>query len=531
MSIKELFKVNWVRSFLIIALYVLYAISGTLGEYLFKYALNDIIKGQIDGYIFWQVMCAVMELAAAVLLPIATVFFTRQTQNYLHEIRGEIVQSYYKGQDKKVSEMQNDLSGNLKILTDQYANSWITILSALLQIILSIAVLISMNWILIIVTAFLAVITLLVPKIMEKKTAKATDLVNSQNEKLLNTVLHWISGLDELRRYNAYGRLSQSLKKSSQNLVDANKKNLKYQALSGFFNGIVNMVAQCSMLFAAVMLFFNNIISFGDFVVASGFAFTIFSALWDVTEVVVQIKSSKILREKTFKLRKQPNQSSKIYAHALKVSNLVAKYDQGEVIKYPNFTVKAGEKVLLTGDSGTGKSTLFKILLGKLTPASGEVIYLDKNDRPIDKNKVRIGFVPQEPVVFPVSIKDNILMFNLKLERKLTEIVSKVSLQDDLSKFPAGINTFVDLKQQNLSGGQRQKVVLARSEFHHQPFVLLDEVTSAIDQTTSEKIIDELLHSDQTIVMVAHNLSDEVKSKFDKEIKLDSKQKGDKYES
>ena len=69
--------------------------------------------------------------------------------------------------------------------------------------------------------------------------------------------------------------------------------------------------------------------------------------------------------------------------------------------------------------------------------------------------------------------------------------------------------------------------MLARSELHHQPFVLLDEVTSAIDQTTSEKIIDELLHSDQTIVMVAHNLSDEVKRKFDKEIKLESKQKED----
>ena len=87
----------------------------------------------------------------------------------------------------------------------------------------------------------------------------------------------------------------------------------------------------------------------------------------------------------------------------------------------------------------------------------------------------------------------------------------------------AGINTVVDLKNENLSGGQRQKVVLARSEIHHQPFVLMDEVTSAIDQKATEKIIDELLKTDQTVLMIAHNFTPELKAKFDHEIKLEKK--------
>ena len=92
-----------------------------------------------------------------------------------------------------------------------------------------------------------------------------------------------------------------------------------------------------------------------------------------------------------------------------------------------------------------------------------------------------------------------------------------------LDKLPSGIDTEVNLKKNNLSGGQRQKIVLARSEIYHQPFVLMDEVTSAIDQKATEEIITALLKTDQTILMIAHNFTPELRAKFDQEIKLAKK--------
>ena len=80
------------------------------------------------------------------------------------------------------------------------------------------------------------------------------------------------------------------------------------------------------------------------------------------------------------------------------VNDLKISYDQGETISYPDFTIKAGEKVLLTGDSGTGKSTLFAVLLGKLKAQSGTVTYLDKNNQPLEN--ATVGYLPQDPVVF-----------------------------------------------------------------------------------------------------------------------------------
>lgn len=526
MNLKELFKTNGSRASLIIFLYILYAITGSMSEYLFKYGLNSITTGNLNRFIYWELVQFIMSILTALLLPIATIAFTRQVQDYLHKIRQDILHHYYnQNNDEKVSSMQNRLTANLKLLADNYATPWVAILSGVLEIIISIILLASMNWILILVTAVFAVITLSMPKIMEKKTSSAMDKVNRKNDKLLNTIEHWLGGLQELRRYSAYSRLIRQLNRASNDYVETSKKAFKYRSISYLFNGFGNAIAQVGMSFIAGILFLLHIISFGDFVVAGSFAFTIFSAIWNITQAITQVKSTNALRTQISDLKKSiPDKNeNKTLAFGIKVSNLSVKYDQGETISYPDFTIKKGQKVLLTGDSGTGKSTLFKVLLGKLKPKTESVTFLDRNGEAISEDKVKIGNMPQNPVVFPVSIKENITMFNERLEDKLQNVVQAVQFEHDLTKLPAGIDTPVDLKVGNLSGGQRQKVVLARTEIHEQPFVLMDEVTSAIDQKATEKIIDQLLKTNQTILMIAHNFTPELKAKFDQEIKLHSK--------
>lgn len=327
--------------------------------------------------------------------------------------------------------------------------------------------------------------------------------------------------MQELRRFSAYGRLRKQLHQASDDYTKASKESCKYNTISYLLNGWANALAQVGLAFFAGILFINRTLSFGEFAVAGSFGFTVFSAIWEITSAITQIKSTKELRQEISELRRNEKRPVKASAYGVSVKDLKISYDQGEIISYPDFTIKAGEKVLLTGDSGTGKSTLFKVLLGKLQAQSGSITYLDKNNQPLEN--ATVGYLPQDPIVFPVSIKDNITMFAEKLEHQVLNVVNKVQLSTDLAKMPAGVNTIVDLKNENLSGGQRQKVVLARSEIHRQPFVLMDEVTSAIDQKATEKIIDELLKTDQTVLMIAHNFTPELKAKFDHEIKLEKK--------
>ncbi|MDU8980328.1 MAG: ABC transporter transmembrane domain-containing protein, partial [Lactobacillus paragasseri] len=315
MTFKELIKSNIPRSILIMALYILYAITGALGEYLFKNSLNNILKGNLNGYIYWTFIQAGMEIGAAILLPIATIAFTKQTQSYLHHIREDIMQHYYNyGNDEKVSEMQNQLTGNLKMLTTDFATPWMSILSGVLEMFISIGILLKMNWSLVLVSAILLGINFLIPKIMEKKTAQAAKQVNIKNEKLLNAIEHWLGGLQELRRFSAYGRLRKQLHQVSDDYTKASKKSCKYNTISYLFNGWGNSLAQIGLDFFAGILFLNRSISFGEFAVAGSFGFAVFSAIWEITSAITQIKSTKELRQEISELRRNEKRTVKVNA-------------------------------------------------------------------------------------------------------------------------------------------------------------------------------------------------------------------------
>ena len=526
MSLKNLFKTNIFRGIFILIIFLCYAICGTLATYLFKYAINDLTKGNWDRFVFWLVIDFIVSILTVLTLPLGTFLFNKQVQECLHNIRSQIMRRYYNSGGYKVSEIQNELGNNLKILTDDYATPWIQIWTNLLSLIFAIGTLITLHWSLILFVAVAAIIVLTLPKIMTKKLSNSTAAAAKKNAQLLNTIENWFSGLSELRRYSASGRLDRALGQDSRKLAEANVYRKKVQGISISINGLGNAIGQIGSSLFSGLLFFNHIITLGDWFIAGSFASTIFNGLWEVINAMTQMRSTKKLRQEIADLTKSiPEKKPGTVVYGVECHNLKVQYQNGESISYPDFTINKGDKVLLSGDSGTGKSTLFKVLLGQLKPKTGEVYFTAQDGTKISPQQARLGYVAQDATLFPDTIANNITMFNSKLVSKLKEAVQKVQLVPDLAKFPNQINTTVDLDQGNLSGGQRQKVVLARAEIHDEPFLLLDEATSAVDSKSTSEIIGNLLDTDKTLLMIAHNFSPELKDKFDYQINLKSNKK------
>lgn len=176
--------------------------------------------------------------------------------------------------------------------------------------------------------------------------------------------------------------------------------------------------------------------------------------------------------------------------------------------------------MLLTGDSGAGKSTLFKLILGEIKPTSGQIIFKDKDGAVVNPDMSKIGYIPQDPVLFPVSIADNMTMFVDKLKSALPSLVEKVQLAGDIAKFDEGLNQKIDLNKLNISGGQRQKIVLVRALVHQSEIILIDEGTSAIDQQATMQILHEVKSTPATVIFIAHSFNEQMKQLFDREIHL-----------
>ena len=170
--------------------------------------------------------------------------------------------------------------------------------------------------------------------------------------------------------------------------------------------------------------------------------------------------------------------------------------------------------------SGAGKSTLFKLILGSIKPSKGKVEFKDKKGNVVNPDMTKIGYIPQNPNLFPGTIKDNITMFKDHLDQKVAQVIDEVNFAPDIAKFKDGVNEKLNLDNLNISGGQRQKIVLARAKIHDADIILIDEGTSAIDQKATMNILQKLVKEKATIVFIAHNFNEGMRQLFDREIHL-----------
>ncbi|BDR60992.1 ATP-binding cassette domain-containing protein [Lactobacillus xylocopicola] len=521
MSLKGILKNNPLRAAVVMATYVAYALASTISMYLFKYAINDLTANKWSRFVFWLLIMAAGGLLAVLLHALATYLYSKQVQDYFHQVRRQIMHHYYAQGTTKVAAMQNQLGNNLKVLTDDYAMPLLQVWQNLLSVTMTTTALFTLHWSLIAATAVVVVIVLLLPKIIEKQMGQASIAATKKNAKMLDTVKNWFAGLSELRRYKSGKRLNQEIDQSSQALAQANIAKKRYEGVSIGINGLGNAIGQIGIAFWGGILYFNRQVSLGDWSVGAEFTSTIFNGLWSIISALTRIKSTKKLRQEIEELIvpvADEQQSTNVCGVTGK--NLVVKYDNGETIAYPDFNVNRGDKVLLVGDSGTGKSTLFKVMLGQITPASGELAFTDEAGRKVAPQEAHLGYIAQDASLFPDTIINNITMFSQKLANRVDQTVEKVGLVPDLAKFASHGETVIDLDQNNLSGGQKQKIVLARAEIHNTQFLLLDEATSAIDSQTTNAIVCELLNMDATVILIAHNFSPELVSRFDYQIHL-----------
>lgn len=190
MDLKGLYKSNRRRYSLIILLLFLTAFANTMSSYLYKPAVDYLAKDNLKNTLYYFFIMILIGLLSIVIEAFAQTVYSKQVQEYLGLLRQKIVAHFYAKNNTSVSEMQNDLSSNLDMLADNYAMPLQTIIGNSFTLIMIIGVLIQLNWSLLVLTAVLAVISLLTLKIIEKATDKANKQVSIENSRLLK--IGWV---------------------------------------------------------------------------------------------------------------------------------------------------------------------------------------------------------------------------------------------------------------------------------------------------------------------------------------------------
>lgn len=189
---------------------------------------------------------------------------------------------------------------------------------------------------------------------------------------------------------------------------------------------------------------------------------------------------------------------------AISVENVKFLYRDKLILDNLNFRVLKGEHVGIVGESGCGKSTLLKILAGLLTPSEGIVTV--NNEQTVTNIRKQISMVMQDAMIMPLSVKENITLGHDISNERLGEIIKAVRLDEWIDSLSDGVDTYLGNRADELSGGQAQRIAIARAMAKNSDIILLDEPTSALDKRTGEGVIEALsyLTEGKTVLHVTH---------------------------
>ena len=193
------------------------------------------------------------------------------------------------------------------------------------------------------------------------------------------------------------------------------------------------------------------------------------------------------------------------------IKNLSFRYEGRKIIDDLSLSIKKREKIAFVGESGSGKSTLIKILLGLLKYNQGEVRLGDMELSGICLNNLygRVSYISQDAPVFDGTIKENLVFDKAVTKEQMLDALNEVQLSHLVENLEEGLDAEIGEKGTCLSGGEKQRLALARLWFESSELVILDEATSAMDNLTEEIVMKSVMKKmkDKTVIAVAHRLS------------------------
>lgn len=350
-----------------------------------------------------------------------------------------------------------------------------------------------------------------------------------------------------MQRDKAFNQLHEEIDDNLRNLYSIYGTNQKKQEISRierygeYYNKLYKKTTLCSfklrslispfvMLFIVVlMLRINHMIKTKQ-VKMSLFIPVFFITLYIINSFMAMDDQLKhiifdwgIVKSSMDLIKPLPNQSkrtSEINSHTndqvqskgIGLKNVSFKYpnSNNKILNNISLHINSGDKVVILGDIGCGKSTILKLLLKYYKQTSGTVYYDDKSydDMTIHEIRSRVGYVPQVPVLFNRSIIENILYGNKHTTRKeVEELLDEIGLLEDFNKHKDGLDTKVGKNGSVLSGGQRQLVWCLRVMLSNPEVLILDEPTSSIDEKSKKtlRVLLERFMKDKTVIMVTHD--------------------------
>lgn len=515
---------------------VLYFISLIL---IVSYSVVDLLKSILMSYIFDDhLLDSILSLIVIVLIFLGVYLIVSTLQQYVVEvlknkIRYSLNQNLYQSyaswniesfQKKDGSEILNEFNNEVNVVIDNYVSSKLNVFSLTISLILGSLYIANLSVEILMFLLFCAFIIILINSIFKNSLKK-----NQMN--YLDSMKQWLCSIKNLCRcFNDIKILN--LEKVFCDGLDIENKNLEQSTLKN--NGFIKILTSINsfifqamffltLLFGIVLIHYNRL-TVGQLLGIAQASNMVIMPIVNYANLRNMIQSSKPVLQKLLDNSICSEEKEPIIfdeqIHDIKIKHLSYSYGVRQILDLNNLVIDQGKKYLVIGKSGDGKSTFLDILT-KQKKADG--IYVndkDLKDVQFSTYADKFSYVNQNNDLLPFSFEQNITLGRKMSKYSLKDLVTIFNLESIFDKERDNL----DFEHLNLSGGEKQRICLARAMYRNKKWLFLDEAFSAIDKTNSDRIHQFILSNpDLTVLSIEHKVTKETVSLYDKVLLFENK--------
>ena len=407
--------------------------------------------------------------------------------------------------------------------TEKFMNSFVNVLFTVVVGIVFVAIFAArIHWSLPIIYFGGIAMLVVISNLLSKKVKTIQKTIVSQTTSLAGTTTESLRNIELVKSLGLTGQEVERLNKNTYKILGLELTKVKRIRSISFVQGtFVNTLRQV-ILFMLLWVVYQGQLSAGQLATMQIFSFFVFGPLQDIGNILLSYREAEaslnnfenLMNKEPEKEPLQPKHLGPVQTLEFREVSFKHQTAQHKAIDNISFQTQRGETIAFVGPSGSGKTTLMKLLVGLYRPQEGNIFYngLDENNIHFDDLRRQIGFVTQDTQLFSGTIKENLLFVNPEAsEEDLLDALHKASCQNLLQRAEKGIDTMIGEGGLKLSGGEKQRLSIARALIRKPALLIFDEATSALDSLTEEEISKTIRHvsslQNQITILIAHRLS------------------------
>jgi ATP-binding cassette subfamily B protein len=500
------------------------------GKIIDDYALNPNNLAEnalVTGVLFWLGVAVVVALLARVTKTFQDYFSLLAVKKFGMEIFDEGLKQTLR---LEYSEFEDQRSGETlsvlqKVRTDTqtFITSFINVLfSAFVGICFLIAYSITKNWLLVPVFVIGILVLGSLTGLLSKKIKTTQRAINHETNKMAGVITESLRNIALVKSLGLTFPEIRRLQEQNWKIFSLEMKKVKRVRTLTFFQGTTLSILKQSILFILLWLIFRNLLTTGELVSMQFITAIIFGPLQDLGTIIVNYREVEASVSSFDELMQKPVEERPENPIAIDELNDIRfeevvfhhKNANFNAIDGISFQVRSGETIAFVGPSGAGKSTLMKLLVGLYRPDSGEIYFNGQPSSLIRYNPLRrqMGLVTQDPQLFSGTIKENLLfVMPDATDGQIMDALHMAACDEVVNRSAQGIDSLIGEGGMMLSGGEKQRISIARALLRHPRLLIFDEATSALDSLTEKDITNTIrdisMSRDRISLLIAHRLS------------------------